>query len=302
MLILAHSFWDDLADQLKVTFDGPNKLIIINANVADLDIKTDVYSAWKRWVMRDNNAAYLAALRVTGGDPIGGGQFTGDVYFLINNWRMFIDHTCMVTGVLYSDDYDSPWMPAGGTNIVTNKVSALTNTVSTSGSTLSVSQITNGVWNEPTSTHTQSGSFGKLQQLVYDLTEAIKVVTDATLVKATETKDETILIKDDTTYIRSGVWAPDEKKQLRHRLSIDGIQTAPVTTNGTLAAINTKLDTVESIVIDLLKYEANKKVVNKSAKTLTIYEDDGVTPLKIFDLKDSTGAPSIDEIAQTIPR
>jgi hypothetical protein len=314
MLILAHSFWDDLQDPLKVTFDGPNRLININPNVSDVDIKKDVYSAWKRWVMRDNNAAYPAALRVTGGDPIGGGQFTGDVYFTINGWRIFVDHTCDVTGVIYSDDYDSPWMPAGGTNIVTNKVSALVNTVTTSGSTITVSEITNGVWNEPTSTHVVAGSFGKLQQMIYDLSDAIKGVADSTLLKATDTKDETALIKSDTTTIKADTSTlKNDTNTIKGDLTSIGGDITTIDSNltsvkgtveatqTTISAMDLDINTIVSIVNTLLKYEKNRTRVDKNAYTLTVYDDDGVTPLKIFNLKDFTGAASYTEVAERMP-
>jgi hypothetical protein len=314
MLILAHSFWDDLSDPLKVTFDGPNRLININPNVSDVDIKKDVYSAWKRWVMRDNNAAYPAALRVTGGDPIGGGQFTGDVYFTINGWRIFVDHTCDVTGVIYSDDYDSPWMPAGGTNIVTNKVSALVNTVTTSGSTITVSEITNGVWNEPTSTHVVTGSFGKLQQMIFDLSTAIKGVTDSTLLKATDIKDETALIKSDTTSIKGDTTTiKGDTSTIKAdvisskavidatKLVVDGIDSDVTSMQADINAMDLSMTTLVSIVNVLLKYEKNRTRVDRNNFTLTVYDDDGSTPLKVFHLRDFNGNASYTEVAERLP-
>lgn len=117
----------------KATFDGINSLIRINLGESEIDVKLDLYSGWKEWVLTGDNAKYLAAFRNSGGDPIGGGLFTGDVYFLINNWRVEISHSCNINGVLYSDNYPSPYIALAGTNIVTNKVSNLVQTVSTSG-------------------------------------------------------------------------------------------------------------------------------------------------------------------------
>lgn len=52
----------------------------------------------------------------------------------------------------------------------------------------------------------------------------------------------------------------------------------------------------------LIKYESNKTILDKTNYTLTIFDDDGITPLTVFDLKDSTGQPSIVEICQRIPQ
>lgn len=113
-----------------VTFDGINKLIIVNEDTVSLDIKNDVYSAWKEWVSVRDNGKFLPAIRVTGGDPIGGGAFTGDVYFLQNNWRMIVNlNKNRISGVLYSDDYDTPYYDSDLNPLYAAKVSSLVNTV-----------------------------------------------------------------------------------------------------------------------------------------------------------------------------
>lgn len=116
----------------KCVFDGPNKLIYVNEQDSEISVKQDVYSAWKEWASFTDNAKYLPAIRVTGGDPIAGTtSFTGDTYFLINGWRFLIDHSVVIDGVIYSDDFPSPFIQADGTQIVTNKVSSLVQTVTT---------------------------------------------------------------------------------------------------------------------------------------------------------------------------
>lgn len=122
-------FWDYWQLFHKVTFDGVARTITVNPGVTEIDVKTDIYSDWKEWTQVNQNSAFLPAMRVTGGDPIGDGLFTGDVYFLINNWRIVVDHSCLVDGVIYSDNFPSPFVPIAGTQIVTNKVSQLVQTV-----------------------------------------------------------------------------------------------------------------------------------------------------------------------------
>lgn len=126
-------FQDQWSLNHKCSFDGINKLIIVGPNTNVLDIKVDCYSSWKEWYLLYDNSKYLPAVRSTGGDPIGGGQYTGDVYFMINGWRIIVDHSCSINGVIYSDDFPSPFVQVDGTQIVTNKVASLVTTVSTGG-------------------------------------------------------------------------------------------------------------------------------------------------------------------------
>jgi len=93
----------------KVVFDGNNLTMTINPAEALVDIKVDVYSDWKEWVLLADNSKHAPALRTIGGDPTVAGQFAGDIYFLINGWTLHIDvEETVITGVLYSDDFDTP--------------------------------------------------------------------------------------------------------------------------------------------------------------------------------------------------
>lgn len=130
--------WDLWANYHKVTFDGPNKIIRVNEGVTTLDIQKDVYSDWKEWVStRNDNAVWLPAIRAIGGDPTVEGEKAGDIYFLINGWRLFIDKTKVkVTGVLFSDDFDTAFYNLDGTAQFPTRVSSVVTGVSaTSGAT-----------------------------------------------------------------------------------------------------------------------------------------------------------------------
>lgn len=83
------TYWDpnEVGPQ-KVTFDGPNKLILINEGETTIDIQKDVYSAWKDWSRQINNLQFLEAISTLGGDPITSETFVGDTYFLENGWRI----------------------------------------------------------------------------------------------------------------------------------------------------------------------------------------------------------------------
>jgi len=64
-----------------------------------------------------------------------------------------------------------------------------------------------------------------------------------------------------------------------------------------------RIDVVSAVALlqTLLKYSENRTRIDKIAKTLTIYENDGTTALKVFDLKDSTGSPSVVEVCERSP-
>jgi len=72
-----------------VSFDGIQKQIAVSG-VTDVDIQSDIYSAWKRWV-QSGNTKYLQAMRPSGGDSIGGGQTSPAFFFLMNDWKVYVD-------------------------------------------------------------------------------------------------------------------------------------------------------------------------------------------------------------------
>lgn len=112
----------------KCIFDGENKKIYINPNINQISVKEDIYSNWKEWVQVRDNSKFVPAIRTIGGDPVGGGQFAGDIYFLRNNWQIVIDHQVEVSGILYHDDPISPFViEAGGgvTSTVSNLAQSL---------------------------------------------------------------------------------------------------------------------------------------------------------------------------------
>lgn len=77
--------------------------------------------------------------------------------------------------------------------------------------------------------------------------------------------------------------------------SVDDVQT-------TADAIEVTVSNMSTVIDEIIKYSKNKSVIDISAKTLTIYDDDGTTPIRVFDLKDSAGVASITDIYQRIPQ
>ena len=121
----------------KVTFDGVNSVVIVNDGVTEIDVKADIYSAWKEWLLMDKRhfTKFASAIRAIGGDPTSGGQFAGDIYFMRNGWTVVRDPIVGITGALYNDLPDaqggsSPWVDFNERVIGLNQVSSLVTAVS----------------------------------------------------------------------------------------------------------------------------------------------------------------------------
>ena len=154
-----------------VTFDGPNRIITEISNGGDnaLDAR-EIYSEWKEWVIQSDNAKFLPAFSVIGGDPISPGQFAGSTFFLENGWRIRgaeLAHTLEINGnLIVSGGVGVPFVSTTGAfnvSYVVNR-SNLVDQVATSGSSLTAAEIADAVWDEPVSQHTAAGSFGEWVQ------------------------------------------------------------------------------------------------------------------------------------------
>ena len=51
----------------------------------------------------------------------------------------------------------------------------------------------------------------------------------------------------------------------------------------------------------LLKYERNRTKIDVAAATMTIFDDDCITPLTVFNLRDFHGMPSVQEVCERVP-
>jgi len=101
----------------KVTFDGPNRLILINEGETDIDFREDVYSNWKEWLLTRTNSQFLEAISVVGGDPLPGSRILGSTFFLENGWKIRSwegDHILTITGNVFARDGSDPVLPPLG--------------------------------------------------------------------------------------------------------------------------------------------------------------------------------------------
>lgn len=121
---------------LKVSFDGATKLITVNDNETVIDVKEDLYSAWKNWMGTRDNLKYINAMRTVGGDPTTAGEFLGATFFVTNGWRIVLTAGVTIEGNLFSDDFDTPFTTAEGVVIAYSKVSNLIDQVAPTTETL----------------------------------------------------------------------------------------------------------------------------------------------------------------------
>lgn len=151
----------------KVIFDGTNRLIIANSGTVELDVKSDLYSEWKRFLTGSNNAKYKAAFRAFGNDPLGGSLFAGSFFFLQNqsgsNWRVRpqeANHELKIVGNLYAEDPTLPsFVSTTGSYTVSINLekSSLTQLVD-SGKTM---------WDYQEYENYTTGSFGELMKNMF---------------------------------------------------------------------------------------------------------------------------------------
>ena len=166
--------WEDYPDQ-KVVFDGPTKTIFVSEGVTELDVKTDIYSAWKEWIINSPEnpvgTAYQKAITAIGGDPITEQQNVGITYFLENGWRIQpfaskTPYTLTVSGNLYTREVgETPFLFAEGvsTSLVRSNIVDLIR-VEALGVNITeqdLRAIADQVWDEALSDHTTDGTTGK---------------------------------------------------------------------------------------------------------------------------------------------
>jgi len=96
------------------TFDGDNLIVTLDSGVTEVDVREDLYEAWKDWLLGNNsNMKYPQLFRPVGGDPLTG-ELKAGTYFFWNNvagWRLRPpeeDITTYLTGSLVAESTDLP--------------------------------------------------------------------------------------------------------------------------------------------------------------------------------------------------
>jgi hypothetical protein len=171
-----YNYWDYWGNYHKVTFDGVNKLILVNPGVTELDVKVDIYSDWKEWFTGYDSvitSKYIQASESVGGQPLPGGEYLGGTFFLINGWRIKPypgSYRLIVNGNLYTDTGEDVFVDADvvgryPNNIrIQSNVAVLATEREVEVPTLTsdnISDLAAAVWDELLSLHGDSGSTGE---------------------------------------------------------------------------------------------------------------------------------------------
>ncbi len=138
----------------------------------------------------------------------------------------------------------------------------------------------------------------------YDITKSYVVRADGGVTLSAEFRyqAEKITTTDaiDAQFIEDAVWdaaaanhiggSPDTMGELQN-LSDDIFNTVEVIRTNDIPALYSLMDYIR-------KYNTNRTKIDAANNTLTIYEDDCVTVLRVFRLLDSTGTPSTEEVCE----
>lgn len=163
----------------KVTFDGPNRIIYVAPEVEVLDVKEDIYSAWKEWVIfspqEPRPAIYPEAISVIGGEEISSDASVGATFFLENGWRIqpYVDvraYTLSINGNLYTREVgDNPFLFAQGVSVSLTRsnivdlirVESLTANITEADLAAIAASVAPAVWEEQVTDHLTIGTTGK---------------------------------------------------------------------------------------------------------------------------------------------
>ena len=159
----------------KVAFDGATKTIFVNEGVTTLDVKVDIYSAWKEWNLYSREApeprVWDKAFTAVGGDPITDTQDLGTTYFLENGWRIqpFASkksYTLTIEGNLYTREAgETPFFFAEGVSVSLVR-SNIVDLITIEAASVAITQddinaIADQVWDEQLSQHKTVGTTGR---------------------------------------------------------------------------------------------------------------------------------------------
>lgn len=256
-------------------FDGNAKIITLTPGTTSVSVR-DLISRWADWLMVGDNMKYLPAFDQIGGNSINAVSGTSiPVYgYLINNWKIRpqeSSHTLTVSdGVLLTLDGSDPFINTIGPHAIRinyqQPVQAIT-VATGGGSAPSAADVTAAVWGSDLSVYGASSAGAKLG--------AVPSVSQ----------------------IADGVWETPMMTHTTHGTA--GYLMNQVSANSGATALSVL--SIDNSVTLMLKYEKNRTKIDTAAKTLIVYDNDGTTPIQIFNLKDANGQPSTVESYERIP-
>lgn len=110
---------------MVITFDTDNLQIVLSTGTTTLNV-VDMYSRWKDWVATGDNAKYLKAFEIIGGDTIDptAGTYVPAYVYMLNGWHILAqdaDHTLnVVGGILLRQGGGDPFQDRAGRTVRIN--------------------------------------------------------------------------------------------------------------------------------------------------------------------------------------
>lgn len=187
--------WDpNLYPGQKVAFDVNTKIIYVNEGVTELDVKVDIYSAWKEWVQNSPEfptpAWQQEAISAIGGEPLTDTLNVGSTFFLENGWRLQpfaskVPYVLTVTGNLFTREAGgNPFLFAEGVSVNLTRSNLVDQLVaSTSITDGDFAAIAERVWKYQTLNDVGVNSYGRLVQNVDSDLTIVKTEVNKTLKK-----------------------------------------------------------------------------------------------------------------------
>lgn len=121
---------------MAVTFDGVNRIIDVSSGTTSMDVKADIYSEWKEWMILGTNSKFSQAFSCVWWEPLPGGKFTPSFFFLLNGWkvRAYTWTDTIFVGInLYTEDGSSPFITWGSRASFVNETTSGATTSTTYG-------------------------------------------------------------------------------------------------------------------------------------------------------------------------
>lgn len=167
----------------KVSWDGFNKIIYVNEGVTTLDVKADLYSAWKEWLLGNvenpSGSGWPRAISAIGGEPLNDTLNVGSTFFLENGWRIQpfaskLPYVLTVNGNLFTREAGgNPFLFAEGVSVNLTRSNIVDQLVATSTITQSdLQNIAAQVWGTSTLGYTAGSPIfgGSVNGIDSDLT------------------------------------------------------------------------------------------------------------------------------------
>ena len=179
----------------KVAFDAYEKIIYVNEGVTTLDVKIDIYSAWKEWVLASPEyptaSTWKEAISAIGGEPLNDTLNVGSTFFLENGWRIqpFASknpYILTVNGNIYTREAGgNPFLFAEGVSVNLTRSNIVDQVVATSSlSSGDLASIAAEVWGTSTLVYTTgSNVYGGLVKAIDSDLGVVDTKVDKTLTK-----------------------------------------------------------------------------------------------------------------------